>query len=67
MKTELIKIYNKHLTALDSGDFGSGVQFWMSEQDFLDALHDYEVLKQLSATGWINEIINLNKYTNDNN
>ena len=46
MKAELIKIYNKHTTPLDSGDFGSGVQQWMSEQDFLDALHDYEVLKQ---------------------
>jgi hypothetical protein len=50
MKRELIKIYNKHLTPLDSGDFGSGVQLWMSEQDFLDALHDYELLKVAEAT-----------------
>ncbi len=35
------ELFSRHCSPLDSGDFGSGVQNWMSEEDLYRALKEY--------------------------
>ena len=56
-RADIEKIYNQHTISLDSGDFGSGVQFFMNEDGFKDAIKDLsltiESLDRIGFATWI--------------